>query len=341
MLNFTRLLPLLPLLLWAILSTELAAQHADGEILQREPVAPTADWPEGLAELASELRVERLVYASSGFEVEAFMVSPKELGEKPLPAIVYCRGGNRDFGAVNAVRAVWLFGSLARSGYVVVASNYRGNGEHGAKTYPAARTCEECGSGIGGHGREEFGGAEVDDVLALLSLVDSLPEADGDRVGIYGWSRGGMMTYLALRHSDRFRAAIVGAGMADLAAGLEERPGMEAHVYSELIPGWEDDDRRAAAVEARSAVRWAEEFPETTPLLIMHGSADWRVSPRQALDLAGKLLEAKRPYRLMMFEGGDHALSEFREEVDEAVAEWFDRYLRDGAKLPDLEPHGH
>jgi len=52
------------------------------------------------------------------------------------------------------------------------------------------------------------------------------------------------------------------------------------------------------------------------------------------------LLDARHPYRLMIFEGGDHGLSEFRDEVDEAVEEWLDRYVRDGESWPSLEPHG-
>ncbi len=42
----------------------------------------------------------------------------------------------------------------------------------------------------------------------------------------------------------------------------------------------------------------------------------------------------------MVFEGGDHGLSEFRDEVDAAVGAWLDRYVRDGKSWPSLEPHG-
>jgi hypothetical protein len=54
----------------------------------------------------------------------------------------------------------------------------------------------------------------------------------------------------------------------------------------------------------------------------------------------GVLLEASHPYRPMIFEGGDHGLREFRDEVDEAVEEWLHRYVRDGESWPSLEPHG-
>ncbi len=148
------------------------------------------------------------------------------------------------------------------------------------------------------------------------------------------------MTYLALKETDRFKAAIVGAGVADAAANVEQRPDMAEHVYSELVPGWEDPETRSQALETRSALRWADQLPASTPILILHGTSDWRVDPTQALDMARALLEARRPYRLVMFEGGDHGLREYRDEVDRLTGEWLDLYVRDGATWPSLEPHG-
>ena len=90
----------------------------------------------------------------------------------------------------------------------------------------------------------------------------------------------------------------------------------------------------------RGAINFAETFCKTTPLLMMHGTADWRVSPKDSLDLAAKLLDAKVPYRLVMFEGGDHSLSEHRKTEWGMIHDWFDRFVKNGELLPDLEPHG-
>jgi dipeptidyl aminopeptidase/acylaminoacyl peptidase len=200
----------------------------------------------------------------------------------------------------------------------VVASQYRGN--------------------AGGEGVEEFGGRDVNDVLNLLPLLASQPRADTARVGMYGWSRGGMMTYLALARTDRVAAAIVGAGLADAFDTVARRPEMERDVFAELVPGFAQDRERALA--ARSAVRWADKFPARTPVLLLHGTADWRVNPREALSLSERLLEHRRPFRLVMLEGGDHGLSEHRAEVDRLAREWLDRYVRDRKPWPSLEPHG-
>ncbi len=52
------------------------------------------------------------------------------------------------------------------------------------------------------------------------------------------------------------------------------------------------------------------------------------------------LIEAHRPERLILYEGGDHSLSEYREERLLRTREWLDRYVRDGAQPPSLVPHG-
>lgn len=313
---------------------------ANGTVLHREPVQLGEDAPEGAKERLVGVELERLVYSSDGLEVEAYLATPIGDADLARPGVVFLRGGNRDFGAVTSVRAAFLLGRLAQEGYVAIATNYRGNGRPGVAKYPGERVCSECESAIGGVGREEFGGAEVDDVLALIPLLEAMPGVDAERLGIYGWSRGGMMTYLTLRRTDRFRAAVVGAGVADVAASLQQRPDMAEHVYSELVPGWSEAATRAREIEKRSAVLWAEELPESTPILLLHGTADWRVDPTQALDMARALLLARRPFRLQLFEGGDHGLREYRTEVHDAVVAWLNHYVRDGGEHPSLEPHG-
>jgi dipeptidyl aminopeptidase/acylaminoacyl peptidase len=260
--------------------------------------------------------IQRITYLSDGLRVRGYLVEPVD-GDS-LPAVIYNRGGNRDFGAFTDTSAVFLLAPLAAKGYVVAASQYRGN--------------------MGGEGQEEFGGADVNDVLNLLPLLDRHARVDSTRIGMYGWSRGGMMTYLALARTNRIRAAVVGAGAADAFINTRMRPEMAENVFAELVPNWNSD--RDGALASRSAVRWADRLHKETPILLLHGSADWRVHPTEALGMANALFEAKHPFRMIFYEGGDHGLNEFRREVDEAVLAWLDRYVRDRAPLPNLEPHG-
>lgn len=303
----------------------LAAQ--DGRIVARDTVQLPDEARQILAdravefgfdldEVLQEFVIQRITYLSDGLRVHGYLAEPSSGDD--LPAIIYNRGGNRDFGALGDFSAIVLLGALARHGYVVVASQYRGN--------------------AGGDGREEFGGADVNDVLNLIPLLERHPRVDDSRIGMYGWSRGGMMTYLALTRTDRILAAVVGAGLSDAVDMVARRPEMEDSVMAQLVPNW--STQRDIALNARSAVRWADHLHKGTPILLLHGSSDWRVHPIQALDMGRALYEVRHPFRLVFFEGDDHSLSGNRGEVDRLVIDWFDRYVRDKAPIPNLEPHG-
>jgi dipeptidyl aminopeptidase/acylaminoacyl peptidase len=269
-----------------------------------------------LREQFAKVKTEEITYLSDGLRIKGLVASPREPGR--YPCLVACRGGNRDFGAWPETRAAIVLGRMAARGYLVVASNYRGS--------------------PGSEGADEFGGRDVNDILNLLPLLEAEPQADTGRIGIWGISRGGMMIYQVLRRTDRFKAACVVAGIADLRAWVIERPDIETGVYAQCIPDY--TRRRDEALRERSAVLWVDELPTTTPILIMQGTADWRLSPMHSLNMAAALLSAKHPFRLVMFEGADHSLTEVRESAQRESNEWFDRFVRDGAPLPNLEPHG-
>jgi dienelactone hydrolase len=78
----------------------------------------------------------------------------------------------------------------------------------------------------------------VNDLLNLIPVLEREPGADATRIGMYGGSRGGLMTYLTLSQTDRFRAAVIRAGVSDLISWREDRPEMD-EVFAEVIPGWE------------------------------------------------------------------------------------------------------
>ncbi|WP_228850977.1 alpha/beta hydrolase family protein [Aegicerativicinus sediminis] len=255
-------------------------------------------------------------YLSDGLIIRGYLAKPKEKGTYPV--IVYNRGGNRDFGELTDFRASVLLNKLASWGYVVLASNYRGS--------------------TNSEGREEFGGADVNDILNLIPLAEKLEEADTERMGIYGHSRGGMMTYLTLTKTCKFKAAVIGAGLANAYRNIEMRPEMEEYVFSQLVPKYKD--KKDESLRARSAVYFSEKLCKTTPLMLLHGTADWRVSPLDALQMADSLYAKKHPFRLHLYEGTDHGLNEFRQEVNEDIKEFFEKYVKNNQPWPSLEPHG-
>ena len=114
---------------------------------------------------------------------------------------------------------------------------------------------------------------------------------------------------------------------------------MGVYVYSQLIPGYEKN--KDSVMRLRSAVYFADKLPKKTPILLLHGTSDWRVIPEQSLTIALQLQKFHIPYRLLMLEGGDHGLTEFKDEVNQQVKAWFNKYLKNNQPLPDLTPHGN
>lgn len=287
------------------------AGAANGDILERKVLATEAN---------ATFVAERVVYESDGLRVVGFLGYPRSAvgADARLPCIVFNRGGNREYTAITEASFANLARRVAGWGYVVFASNYRGS--------------------PGSEGNDEFGGRDVDDVINGLSVLDHVDFADRGRIGMWGHSRGGMMTYLALTKTDRIKAAVVGAGITDLARMIALRPEMETEVAAETVPGW--NANRASAIEARSALRFVDRLPRNVPILLIQGTADMRVDPRDSMDMALALYGSGRPFRILMVEGADHAMSERRDVYDEAARSWFDRYVRDREPLPDLTPHG-
>ncbi len=264
----------------------------------------------------NDVQIEKITYESDGLKVKGYLVQPKNTGK--FPCIIYNRGGNQEFGKLTPKKAVFILARVASWGYVVAASQYRGND--------------------GGEGKEEFGGKDVDDVLNLIPLFEHLKNTDTSKMGLYGWSRGGMMTYLSLTRTNKFKAAVVGGGASDLRKVMETRKDTFETVYYDNIPNYAKD--KADALNSRSAINQVENICKTTPILMLHGTADWRIVPEMALDLSKAFIKNKIPHRLVLFEGGNHGLSEFNDEVDDMARQWFDVYLKKDKKLPDLQPHG-
>jgi dipeptidyl aminopeptidase/acylaminoacyl peptidase len=307
------------LLILVFLLNTTNANSQNGKILEKSPYV-IAD--SSLSKIEKSIPNARTLTGKVDFykivyllKVTGYMAVPKKAGK--YPCVIVNRGGNRNFGAWNDFTVMRFFGEVASWDYVVVGSQYRGN--------------------AGGEGKEEFGGSDVNDVLNLIPFLTNVDKADTSRIGMYGWSRGGMMTYLALKQTDKMRAAVIGSGMADPIKMAVKRPEMDT-VFAELVPGyWQNRD---SVLKTRGAVYWADQICKTTPLLLLTGSADWRVPPDEQMDMVKKLYELKHPVRFQLFEGGDHGLLDYMDEVNHVTRNFLDTYVRDKKPWPSLEPHG-
>lgn len=257
----------------------------------------------------------RITYLSDGLKVKGYLAMPKKEGMYPV--VIYNRGGNQEFGKITDESFVQALAVLSSHGYIIAASQYRGND--------------------GGEGKEEFGGKDVNDVLNLIPLLGSIKQADTSRIGMFGWSRGGMMTYLALTRTSKIKAAVVGSGLTDLLRTLETRPEFDS-LWQTMIPGYAKEKNEL--LMQRSATYFAKNINKTTPILIFQGTADWRVPANQVLDLVNKLYECKHPARFILYEGGQHSLIEHRENYYDQMISWFNTYLRNKKSWPSTELHG-
>ena len=235
-------------------------------------------------------------YISDGLTIKGFLIEPKKEGVYPV--IIFNRGGNRDFGRLTVVTMIMYTSKLAEQGYVVVGSNYREI--------------------------DEFGGKEINDVLALTETVKEIHKADPNKIGMFGWSRGGMMTYLALKESKKIKTAVIGNGASNLFDTLKFRPEMETNVFAECIPNYWDN--KEIELKNRSAIYWADELNKESSLLILTGTNDKRVNPKQAYDMADLLNEIDYNYELQKHET-DHFFSDKKEVLNQILIDWFKKKL--------------
>ncbi len=247
-----------------------------------------------------ELDFFLITYKSDSMLVNGIVVEPKRSGK--FPVVIFNRGGNKEVGKVSKAKTLYTLAftasKLAQEGYVVIASCYREN--------------------------DEFGGKDINDVLVLTETIQELEKADPDRIGMFGWSRGGMMTYLALQKSDLITTAVVGNGPADLSELIIDRPQMETRVYAKLIPDYQRN--KEEELKKRSVVYWADELSKKSSLLILSATEDKRVNPNQADKIAQKLKEINYDFEIRKYKT-DHSFSDKKDELDSLLIQWFNERL--------------
>lgn len=231
-----------------------------------------------------------VTYQSEGHRVKALLAIPELTGKKP--ALVYCRGGYKKVGKVRALR----ISQLASFGYIVLAPHYRGN--------------------EGSEGKDEFGGAELQDVHAAHELLRGMEEVDEGRISLYGFSRGGMMALLVAAKSNGFQAAVVWSGVTDLLLTYEERADLRK-MLNRIIG---DPVTNREGFLARSP--WLMASAVSCPVLIVHGTDDQNVGVQHAAKLAEALAASNKPHELWLAEGAGHLFGP--DEIEQYTRRMFD-----------------
>lgn len=162
-----------------------------------------------LQEHGDAVRLEQMLYPNRDSALTpAYVFRPagRDQEHAPRPGLVLLHGG------YHSSLDVEFFPHIVRAvaeGYIVIFPEYRGSRGYGAAHYDA----------------QDYGGKDVDDVLAAAEYLASRPEVDGERLGIVGVSRGGMLALLAIaKEPRRFRAAVDIVGLVDLVAYMAYKP---------------------------------------------------------------------------------------------------------------------
>ncbi|HEX5405833.1 MAG TPA: S9 family peptidase [Pseudonocardiaceae bacterium] len=258
---------------------------------------------------------ERLAYrAADGLALDGLLVLPpgKTRADGPFPMITNIHGGPY-YRWSDQFELHWAFGAqyLAHAGYAVFLPNPRGGMGHG---HEFAAMVE------GAVGKDDW-----TDIVTGIDLLIADGVADPDRLGVCGWSQGGFMSAWAVGQTDRFAAAVVGAGVTEWGgqAGIGEWGRYDVALSGDA--GWDGPGpyRHAelSPISYASAIR--------TPVLIVHGEQDTNVPLGQAQYFRSALRHFGVEHEFVVYPREGHGLAERDHQIDvlRRATEWFDNRL--------------
>ena len=257
-------------------------------------------------------KTEAIRWKSGEFEIEGLLTYPVDYKPgKKYPLLVIAHGG--PMGAFtrtcDATAGSYPVAAFAAKGFAILRPNVRGSSGYGAKLRYA------------NYG--DWGGGDYRDLMAGVDHVIGLGVADGERMGIMGWSYGGFMTSWTVTQTNRFKAASVGAGVtnlvsftgtADIASFLPDYFGGEFWDKPQLY------EKHSAMFHVRGV---------KTPTLVQHGEKDERVPLSQGLEFYNALKRQGCPTKMMIYPRTPHGIEEPALLLDcmQRNLEWFEQHL--------------
>ena len=258
-------------------------------------------------------RMEAVRWRSvDNLEIAGHLVYPVDYqaGER-YPTVVEIHGGPTwSWLPHYAVWWEWWYQYLAGRGYLVFLPNIRGSTGYGT-AYAEANVGDICGM-------------DWQDVMTGIDHLVASGLTDPERLGIGGWSYGGLMTAWAITQTTRFKAAVMGAGLAN----------WESYYAQNSIRDWQTTFFRSTPYQ--DPTRHRERSPITharnvrTPTLILHGQEDHDVPVAQAYEMYVALKEMGVEVQMVTYPRENHPILERQHQLDllTRVGEWFDRHLK-------------
>jgi dipeptidyl aminopeptidase/acylaminoacyl peptidase len=266
-----------------------------------------------VAELDAALPVRRVFDTPNG-KIEGWVITPKN-GERPAPLILDIHGGPAGFAGDGFSLSYFFKYVLASKGWAVLSLNPTGSGSYGRAH---------------AHGiRGRWGEHDLPEQLAAIDALVKDGIADPTRLAVAGYSYGGFMTSWAIGHSDRFKAAVVGAPVVDQESfhgtsdiGMWFAP----WELNAEFPGGRETLRRF------SPLTYVDKI--ATPTLVVHGEADDRCPIGQGEQLFSALLACgKVPTEFVRYPGGSHLFivsgrPSHRVDFNQRTVDWVTSHTR-------------
>ena len=249
------------------------------------------------------------VTSEDGTRIGAMLYEPPgKRRRKPLPTIAHIHGGPF---LQDAYEFDWKAQALAAAGYLVVQPNYRGSSGRGADF---SRTL---------YAKWADG---VQDIHAVMDYLVAEGLSDPKRLGIGGWSHGGINTIYAIATDTRFGAAVSGAGAANLITGY----GTDQYIHDyegEIGKPWVEEDL-ARYIEQSFPFFHADRIQ--TPTLFICGEKDFNVPLINSEQMYMALRSLGIPTELVIYPGQYHSLSvpSYQEDLMVRWIAWYDAHLK-------------
>lgn len=251
--------------------------------------------------------------SKDGLDVEGLLTYP--VGYQPgkrYPLVLNIHGGPAGvFAEAYTGRfSIYPIATFAARGYAVLRPNPRGSSGYG-KQYRYANVAD-------------WGGKDYEDDMAGVDRVIAMGVADPEHMAVLGWSYGGFMTSWIITHTDRFKAAVIGAGVTNLWSftGTADIPGFLPDYFGG--EPWDQFD----AFEKHSPITFVHNVK--TPALILHGEADVRVPTSQGYEFYHALKRLGVTTKMVVYPRTPHGPREpkFILDIAQRNVEWVDQYAR-------------
>jgi dipeptidyl aminopeptidase/acylaminoacyl peptidase len=263
--------------------------------------------------------LEKFGVDRNGWSIQCRMYFPPNFDpSRRYPLVLDIHGGPN--GAYSDSYVTWQQ-VLAASGYLVLAANPRGSSTYGDDFMTAV---------LG-----DWGGEDYWDLMAVIDEALSRPYVDDTRLGIHGYSYGGYMTSWTVGHTNRFKAAVVGApcinlhsmyGTSDIGISFGEVQWGE----SIAAAGTAGSEQLALRLWQRSPISCVAQVE--TPVLLLHGEADARCPISQSEEFFTMLRRLDKEVELVRFPDCSHLFlrsghPKMREEYLTRTLDWFNQHL--------------